>query len=102
MGGDAFPDTVRLTESEYKRICELIMSKIHNSGMNGIRIGFPVEVQDKEDLCHKMGKGSPYGDVDFMVGVDDESKKAEIIALLKAALGVISEASTKNQRNVPC
>ena len=98
MGGDAFPDTVRLTESEYKRICELITCVIHNSGINGVRTGFPVEVQDKEELCHKLGKGSPYGDVDFMVGVDDESKKAEIIAVLKEALGATSEASTRKSK----
>ena len=97
MGGDAISDTVRLTEDEYKRICEVIKSVIGESIINGIRIGFPVEVQDKEDLCREMGKGDPYGDVDLIVGTNDEGKRSEVINILKKSLGAIGETSLNNK-----
>lgn len=96
MGGDSFPETRRLTEEEYKRICENITVVIHESEMNGIRLGFPVEVKDKAELCLNTGKRDPYGDVDVIIGIDDESQKLETINSLIRSLGSADEQPLKN------
>ena len=96
MGGDAFPGTRRLTEEEYKRICENITVVIHESEINGIRLGFPVEVKDKAELCLNAGKGDPYGDVDVIIGIDDESQKPKIINSLIRSLGSADKQPLKN------
>ena len=45
MGGDAFPNTLRLTEVEYQRICQILKSVFDdNFDVKHNRIGFPVEV----------------------------------------------------------
>ena len=96
MGGDAFPNTSRLSEEEYKRICDLVKHIVNQEKFNEIRLGIPVEVKDKASLCIEMGKGDPYGDVDIIIGVDTEKTKGEIIESLKHDLGVIDEIRTSS------
>ena len=98
MGGDAFPDTCRLTEDEYQRICENIRTVIDETGVRGIHIGFPVEVKDKAELCQNMGKGAPYGDVDVIIGADNEAEKLELIKALNTTLGIPGEHPIKNDK----
>ena len=96
MGGDAFSNTLRLTEEEYQRICQIIKSVFDdNIDARHNRIGFPVEVKNKEELCQTMGKGNPYGDVDVIIGMDNDVEKLKLINLLKVSLGVTDETYTK-------
>ena len=96
MGGDAFPDTLRLSEVEYQRICRQIKTVFDcNINLDKNRIGFPVEVKDKETLCQEMGKGNPYGDVDVVVGMESDVEKLKLIDLLKKSLGATEETYTK-------
>ena len=53
MGGDAFPNTSRLTEREYRDICEAIANILNKME---VEFGFPVEVLDKAELCAARGK----------------------------------------------
>ena len=51
MGGDAFPNTCRLSEEEYKRICDLVKHVVNQEKFKEIRLGIPVEVIDKASSC---------------------------------------------------
>ena len=96
MGGDAFPDTLRLTEEEYQRVCQIIKSVFDdNCDVKHNRIWFPVEVKNKEELCQTMGKGNPYGDVDVIIGMENDVEKLRLINLLKESLGANDETYTK-------
>ena len=64
MGGDAFPNTKRLSEEEYVRVCEQIVDCLRGMGLEFI---IPVEVKDKAEICRQRGKDKPYGDVDIIV-----------------------------------
>ena len=44
MGGDAFPNTERLSEEEYERMCDLIAGFLRS---RDIQFAIPVEVADK-------------------------------------------------------
>jgi len=81
MGGDAFPNTGRLSEEKYERVCDLIAGFLKS---RGIQFAIPVEVVDKAEICRARGKAEPYGDVDVIVakgGEDDELVK-EVIELV--------------------
>ena len=69
MGGSAFPETERLSEAEYKRICSLL-----GDYLTQISVAFriPVEVLDKAEICSARGLDRPYGDVDVIVAADDD------------------------------
>ena len=96
MGGDSFPNTLRLTEEEYERICQIIKSVFDdNCDVKHNRIWFPVEVKNKEELCQTMGKGNPYGDVDVIIGMENDVEKLRLINLLKESLGANDETYTK-------
>lgn len=82
MGGDAFPNTGRLSEEEYERVCGLISGFLRS---RGIQFAIPVEVSDKAEICRARGKAEPYGDVDVIVASGEfEDKKLvnEIIELV--------------------
>ena len=96
MGGDAFSNTLRLTEDEYQRICDVIKAVFHtNFNLNKNQIGFPVEVKDKATLCQNMGKGNPYGDVDVIIGMENNVEKLNFINSVKEALEATEETYTK-------
>ena len=96
MGGDAFSNTLRLTEDEYQRICDIIKTVFNaNFILNKNRIGFPVEVKDKATLCQNMGKGNPYGDVDVIIGMENNVEKLNFINSVKVALEATEETYTK-------
>ena len=96
MGGDAFPETLRLSEGEYDRICKVVKTVFDdNINLGENRIGFPVEVKDKKSLCQEIGKGNPYGDVDVIVGMENDIEKLKFINLLKESLGATDETYTK-------
>ena len=71
MGGDSFPNTERLSEEEYRRICDVISECLKAQKDLDFRI--PVEVKDKEEICRLRGKDRPYGDVDIILGVSDKN-----------------------------
>ena len=69
MGGNSFPETQRLSESEYTRMCQLITKYLTKIGVDH-RI--PVEVLDKAEICAVRGMTEPYGDVDVIVAQQNE------------------------------
>ena len=76
MGGDCFPNTQRLSEAEYIRICGLITSWLENHDFKFI---IPVEVSDKEGICRVRGKEKSYGDVDVIVGRNIDENIANLL-----------------------
>jgi len=93
MGGDAFPNTKRLSESEYARICEVIRSTLETAG---VRFGFPVEVKDKAEVCKQRGKVDPYGDVDVIIAHDDKNARLSLLELVKNTIGTEDGKVLKN------
>lgn len=83
MGGDAFPNTGRLSEEEYERLCDLISGFLRS---RAIQFAIPVEVADKAEICRTRGKAEPYGDVDVIVAgkgeFEDKKLVQEIIQLV--------------------
>ena len=69
MGGNSFPETQRLSESEYTRICQLITKYLTKIG---VEHRIPVEVLDKAEICAVRGMTEPYGDVDVIVAQQNE------------------------------
>ena len=76
MGGDAFPDTERLSEEEYVRVCQQISVCLRDLGLEFI---IPVEVKDKAEICRLRGKDKPYGDVDFIVARNENIDTEEVV-----------------------
>ena len=93
MGGGAFPSTQRLSEEEYARKCGEIKQVLDTAG---ISFGFPVEIEDKAELCKERGKDKPYGDVDVIIAVDDRQKRIEIVHLVKNVIGLEGGEVRKN------
>ena len=87
MGGDAFPNTERLSEEEYQRTCELISVCLREQ--IGLEFRIPVEVKDKAEICRLRGKERPYGDVDIIVGVrcGYDSNRLELVNSVIDAVG---------------
>ena len=87
MGGDAFPNTERLSDEEYQRTCELISVCLR--GQVGLEFRIPVEVKDKAEICRLRGKERPYGDVDIIVGVrtGDGGNRLELVNSVIDAVG---------------
>ena len=85
MGGDAFPDTSRLTEAEYQRLVQEVLQVLRS---RGLQAGVPVEVLDKAELCRERGRDRPYGDVDFIVGLEEEARCREVVDLVREVVGV--------------
>ena len=85
MGGDAFPDTERLSEAEYARICGEVRLVLDTAL---VRYGVPVEVADKAEICRERGKDKPYGDVDVIIANDDQIKRLDIVDKVKNAVGL--------------
>ena len=52
MGGSAFPDTERLSESEYRRVVQQVRELLGDL----VKVDAPVEVKDKAELCRARGK----------------------------------------------
>jgi len=88
MGGDAFPNTERLSEAEYKRVCTAIT---RNLEYQKLKFAFPVEVSDKAEICRQRGKEKPYGDVDVIVANDDQEKRVGIVNSVRRSMGVRDE-----------
>jgi len=84
MGGDAFPNTERLSEPEYKRVCAVITRTLENLQ---IKFAFPVEVSDKAEICRQRGKEKPFGDVDVIVALDDPEKRVGIVNSVRRSTG---------------
>ena len=93
MGGGAFPSTQRLSEEEYAGKCEEIRLVLDTAGVS---FGFPVEVEDKAEVCKERGKDKPYGDVDAIIAVDDKEKRKEIVDIVKNAIGLEDGKVLKN------
>lgn len=93
MGGSAFPDTERLSESDYSKVVAEVLGVV---GSKGVTIGAPVQAQDKAKLCRAQGKDKPYGDVDFIVGSTSE---VEIVDLVREFLGTPLESRTLKNDN---
>ena len=94
MGGDCFPNTRRLSEAEYGRVCGLVT--LHLARL-GTEARIPVEVSDKRQICEARGKTEPYGDVDVIVARRDDIPDMDIV------LGVIDgtrEVATKSSQTV--
>ena len=85
MGGDAFPDTERLSEAEYARICGEVRLVLDTAL---VRYGVPVEVADKAEICRERGKDKPYGDVDVIIAIGDQNKRLDIVDKVKNAVGL--------------
>ena len=69
MGGNAFDNTQRLTEAQYRDLCAKIAEILREIG---VTFSFPPEIADKADLVLKYkGDDRPYGDVDVIVGLED-------------------------------
>ena len=84
MGGDAFPDTRRLSEEEYERMCDLISGFL---GTRGLQFSIPVEVADKAEICRARGKTQPYGDVDVIVAGSPELEASELVREIMELVG---------------
>ena len=93
MGGDAFPDTERLSRKEYDRKCQELGEVLTSLGL---KYGFPAEVADKAEICQERGKKDPYGDIDVIIGLDDESRKDELVQTLTNVLGTSGCQNVKN------
>jgi len=93
MGGDCFPNTERLSEAEYNRICDLISSWLESHDFQFI---IPVEVSDKKEICRVRGKEKPYGDVDVIVARNVELKDEDLAKLLIDVLGGNHDEMIKN------
>lgn len=83
MGGNAFENTKRLNEKEYKSVCAKISEIL--TYLN-ISFGFPVEIADKAELAAGFGFDEPYGDVDVVVGLDDGDQE-EVVKHVLGQLG---------------
>lgn len=82
MGGNAFKNTKRLNEKEYKRVCTRISEILKNENLS---FGFPVEIDDKAELAAKLGYDEPYGDVDVVIGHNGEQE--QVVELVLGKLG---------------
>ena len=96
MGGDAFPSTARLTESEYARLTEQIAAALSSAG---VQFAFPPEVADKAAVCAARGKARPYGDVDVLVGRELAGGRA-LVEAVKAAVGNLAGEEKHNDCTV--
>ena len=91
MGGDSFPNTRRLSEAEYGRVCGLVTRHLARLGTEA-RI--PVEVSDKRQICEARGKTEPYGDVDVIVARRDDIPDPDmdiVLGVIKAVDGFSEE-----------
>ena len=88
MGGDCFPNTRRLSEAEYGRVCGLVTRHLARLGAEA-RI--PVEVSDKRQICEARGKTEPYGDVDVIVARRDDIPDMDIVLGVIEAVDGFSE-----------
>merc|ERR1711874_11607 len=93
MGGDAFPDTQRLSEEDYTRVSQALIRILDTTG---VCFGFPVEVADKAEICKERGKDKLYGDVDVILAVDDGDKRPGIKELVKNEVGLEGGDVCKN------
>ena len=84
MGGDAFPNTERVSEAEYQRVKKEVLNLL--AAMD-VQVGVPVEVSDKASLCLARGKDRPYGDVDFLVGLPEGRDREQVITDVRHLLG---------------
>jgi len=72
MGGNAFENTNRLTEQDYKELCQRISHIL--SDLN-LEFSFPPEVSDKAELVKNFKNcDEPYGDVDIVVKIPDDNQ----------------------------
>ena len=89
MGGDAFPNTERLSEAEYYRVCQVISTSLNNLEIEYI---IPVEVSDKHEICKVRGKNKPYGDVDVIVAKNNIHDEKDVVnEVIKAVNGSCNE-----------
>jgi len=93
MGGDCFPNTKRLSEDEYVRICGIITSWLENHDFQFV---IPVEVSDKKEICRSRGKEEPYGDVDVIVARNEKVKDENVAQLLIDVLEGRQDEINKN------
>ena len=93
MGGDAFPNTERLSEEEYERLCDLISGFLRS---RGVQFAIPVEVADKAEICRARGKAEPYGDVDVIVA---KSGEAEDKVLIQEIIQIVGGNHTEILKN---
>ena len=86
MGGNAFKNTKRLTEKDYRKVCAEI-SEIFDK--LSLCYGFPVEVGDTAELASNLGHQEPYGDVDVVVGFDGVHE--QVVDTLQRQIGEQAE-----------
>ena len=91
MGGNAFRNTKRLTEKDYRKVCAEI-SKIFDK--LSLCYGFPVEVGDKAELASNFGYQEPYGDVDVVVGYDGVHE--QVVDTLQRQIGEKEQERVKH------
>jgi len=88
MGGDSFPDTRRLSETEYVRVCEIISDCLRDQE---VEFNIPVEVLDKSEICAARGKTEPYGDVDVIVARSKVDAKVVVDKVIETVGGDTEE-----------
>jgi hypothetical protein len=88
MGGNAFPDTERLSETEYQRIASQVLELLKKRNLD---CGAPVEIADKAELCRARGKERPYGDVDIIVGMEGSDDRGEVVDQVMKGVGCESK-----------
>jgi len=84
MGGSAFPDTERLSETEYQRIVSQVLEFLKKRNLD---CGAPVEIADKAELCRARGKERPYGDVDIIIGMEGSDVRGEVVDQVMKEVG---------------
>ncbi|SPR01679.1 unnamed protein product (mitochondrion) [Plasmodiophora brassicae] len=73
MGGNAFPETSRLTRAEFLRVSSAVRAALENAGLV---VRQPPEVSDKAD----------FGDVDFYVSADSAEVLRNLLPAMKSAV----------------
>jgi len=93
MGGNAFPDTERLSETEYQRIVSQVLEWLKKRNLD---CSAPVEIADKAQLCRARGKERPYGDVDILIGMDVSDDRGEVVEHVMKEVGCESKVLKNN------
>ena len=84
MGGNSFPNTCRLSEKEYNRVCGLITNHFAEKEFEVV---IPVEIKDKEQISRTQGNIDPYGDVDVIIARQYGVKDMDIVIEMIEGIG---------------